>query len=205
VLTTDLACSGPGGAPVGIIVAASNVRLVLGKHTLTSASTSTSEAVVGILAGAGAGPTITGLRIVGGTITGFSGFGIFIENASGTRIVGVTASGNDAGGILLQDCAGCQVVNSRANDTGNIGIHLTDSTNTWVFGNTTAGNQFAGIRLIGGGSAGVRVANNVATGNGEFDLLDQNVPTCVNTWRRNRFVTDNESGAAFGPRAGCIR
>jgi parallel beta-helix repeat protein len=133
-----------------------------------------------------------------------SGNRSLIENASGARIIGVTASGNDGGGILLQDCVGCQVVNSQANDTGNIGIHLIDSTNTWVFGNTTTGNQLAGIGLFGG-STGNRVANNVATGNGAFDLVDQNVPTCVNTWRRNRFVTDNESGAAFGPGAGCIQ
>jgi hypothetical protein len=46
---------------------------------------------------------------------------------------------------------------------------------------------------------------NQATGNGEADLVDQRFPACVSTWRGNRFATDNETGAAAGPGAGCIR
>ena len=34
------------------------------------------------------------------------------------------------------------------------------------------------------------------------DLVDGNLPPCVNTWQGNTFVTDNEGN---GPGAGCIR
>jgi hypothetical protein len=46
-----------------------------------------------------------------------------------------------------------------------------------------------------------RLESNRATGNG-VDLVDENLPACVNTWLGNRFATDNEGD---GPGAGCIR
>jgi hypothetical protein len=33
---------------------------------------------------------------------------------------------------------------------------------------------------------------NTVTGNRNFDLADNNLPACVNTWQGNAFVTDNE-------------
>jgi len=57
-----------------------------------------------------------------------------------------------------------------------------------------------GLELFG--TSGARVEGNTATGNSEFDLRDDNLPACVNTWLGNRFVTDNERD---GPGAGCIR
>jgi hypothetical protein len=42
---------------------------------------------------------------------------------------------------------------------------------------------------------------NTAIGNRRFDMYDVNL-TCVNRWRGNRFVTDNEGD---GPGEGCIR
>jgi hypothetical protein len=37
-----------------------------------------------------------------------------------------------------------------------------------------------------------RVVGNTVTGNRNFDLADNNLPACVNTWQGNAFVTDNE-------------
>ena len=73
-----------------------------------------------------------------------------------------------------------------------------------VQGNTTTGNGAGGIEVVAG-AIGNRLEGNQATGNTPFDLIDENIPACVNTWLSNSFVTDNESGAAFGPGAGCIR
>lgn len=198
VLATDLTCSsapGPLGFPLGIWVIANNVRLVLGNRTLAGGG-----ADFGILA-----QNVTGLRIEGGTVTGFSEEGLHIEAAPGARIAGVTASGNGGDGIDLQDCAGCLVAGNRASGNGNIGIHFVGSgPNTRVTGSTATDNQAAGIGLFAG-STGDRLTGNLATGNGEFDLIDNNLPACVNTWRGNRFATDNETGAAAGPGAGCIQ
>ena len=56
--------------------------------------------------------------------------------------------------------------------------------------------------LVDTPATGNRIEGNVATGNSIFDLDDANQPACVNTWRGNAFVTDNEGN---GPGAGCIR
>jgi hypothetical protein len=52
-------------------------------------------------------------------------------------------------------------------------------------------------------ATGNLLEGNRATGNANTDLVDFNLPQdCVNTWRGNRFVTDNEGD---GPSGGCIR
>ena len=59
-----------------------------------------------------------------------------------------------------------------------------------------------------GGSTGNQLEGNTAPGNdtdgnGDRDLFDANIGSgCVNIWRGNSFVTDNEGD---GPGAGCIR
>jgi parallel beta-helix repeat protein len=191
VLAADLTC--PIGD--GIDVRASNVQLVLRNHTLAGGN-----ALFGITA-----QDVTGLRIMGGTITGFQA-GFHIRDTSGTRLVGVTASGNAGDGIFLLNCMDCLVAGSRASDNGNVGINLINSgPNTRVVGSTATGNHFAGIELFGSSSTGDRLAGNLATGNLSTDLFDSHLPACVNTWRVNTFATDNEAGAAAGPGKGCIR
>jgi hypothetical protein len=36
-------------------------------------------------------------------------------------------------------------------------------------------------------------------------LQDDNLLGCVNTWRKNNFALDSESGANRGPGVGCIQ
>ena len=134
--------------------------------------------------------------IAGNRIADNDGRGLFFGGGSGARIEGNTVTGNRSDGIDVED-------------------------------SDTKGNLFRGNRLTGNGGSGIEVSavnnrfeGNTATGNdtdgsGEADLVDLNLeegfffpdpaPGCVNTWRGNRFVTDNEDGAAFGPGAGCIR
>jgi parallel beta-helix repeat protein len=187
VLAADLPC--PAGF-AAITVKANNVQLVLGKHTLASPQ---GGSFVGVFADG-----VTGLRVVGGTVTGFER-GILIAAASGAGISGTTVSGNGGLGILLDSCASCQVTDSRASDDGGYGIVVHgDSPNTRVAGNTATGNGI-GIRMDEE-TTGVRLTDNVATGNGVYDLEDDTpAPPCANTWRDNRFATTGGLGA------GCIR
>jgi parallel beta-helix repeat protein len=190
MLATDLTCQGETTA---ITIAANNVELLLGKHTLDGGDGD------GVVANG-----VRGLRIVGGTISGFNGRAIDITNARGVLIAGVTEAAN-TGGIVLESCVGCLVVGCRTSDS-DVGISLSGSSpNTQIAGNTATRNNVIGIQVLAG-TQGVRLTGNVATDNQGVDLLDANLPgSCVNIWRGNSFETDNETGAAFGPGAGCIR
>jgi parallel beta-helix repeat protein len=125
----------------------------------------------------------------------------------------------------LVNCADCQVANNRADRNGSDGFDITfETTRARIAGNTARGNRLAGISLgsgddnlfqgnttTGNGAGGIevnaaatgnRLEGNRATGNTPVDLIDETIPTCLNTWRGNSFVTDNEGD---GPGAGCIR
>jgi parallel beta-helix repeat protein len=204
VLAADLSCSTPGGN--GITIQASGVRLVLGNHTITGQASSFAGSEVSSFSPV----PVTGVKIEGGTVTGFGHTGIEVDNASGVRISGTTVSGDNTG-IALTSCTGCQVVGNRVSDN-TVGILVAGGgLNTQISGNTITGNGDAFGIEVARGTAGVRLTGNVVTDNGAADLYDGNLdptagtPACVNTWRGNRFTTDNETGAASGPGAGCIR
>jgi parallel beta-helix repeat protein len=75
-------------------------------------------------------------------------------------------------------------------------------------GNTLRGNEVNRNRVgisVSNRAVSNLIQSNTALDNRIRDLQDFNLPGCVNTWRSNSFVIDNESGAAFGPGAGCIR
>jgi len=259
VLTQDLTC--PGSEPaITVAPNVDNVRLVLAGRTLTGDGDDEGNGVVAV--GTLEDP-IAGLRVVGGTVTGFDD-GVFIRNAPGARVAGVTAAGNQRRGIYVdqspgawlvgntardnregiyaEDCDGCQIVGNRAignareifsdgiqldstagarvvgntaTDNGDDGFDISfGSADNLVSGNVVTGNLGSGIDVVDG-SRGNQFVGNLATGNdadpnGDRDLFDGNVrsdePTvCPNTWRANRFATDNEVGAGAGPGAGCIR
>ncbi len=195
VLTRDLTC---GGGPPAIQIRANNVRLILGNHTISASDNG------GGIVGHG-----TNLSIVGGTVTGFV-TGVYLGGLSGglstgISVVGVNASGNSIVGITFESCSRCSVAGSRANDNGRGGIFsFGEGSAVRVVGNTAKDNGIYGI-IVDNGSTGNYLTGNTATGNASADLADLNLPACVNLWRGNRFVTDNETGAAFGPGAGCIR
>jgi parallel beta-helix repeat protein len=169
-----------------------------------------------------------GARISGVTATDSVDDGIAIINSPGTRVAGNTAARNGGDGIDLGGCNGCRVIGNRIFDNGDTGIEVESLTSARIAANTVTGNGDDGIDLQGAaadsnrvqgnktignddngivvdaGSTGNHFEGNQATGNPGLDLEDVNLPAnpCPNTWRGNRFVTDNEGN---GPGAGCIR
>ena len=228
----------------GIIITADNVRLVLGGRTLTGSGSGAGVRA----AGSQANPTLEGLRVVSGTVTGFddglvlgnapgariSGVtatdsaddGIAVRNSPGARVAGNTAARNGGDGIDVGGCNGCMVIGNRIVENVDTGIEVESLTSARIAANTVTGNGDDGIDLQGeeadgnrvqgnktignddngivvdAGSTGNHFEGNQATGNPGLDLEDVNLPACLNTWRGNNFVTDNEGD---GPGAGCIR
>jgi parallel beta-helix repeat protein len=82
-----------------------------------------------------------------------------------------------------------------------LGIGVASTTGALLAGNKATNNGGSGIDISLNSDAN-RVVGNTVTGNRNFDLADNNLPACVNTWQGNAFVTDNEGN---GPGAGCIR
>jgi parallel beta-helix repeat protein len=71
---------------------------------------------------------------------------------------------------------------------------FSDSQGTRISDNVVSNNRSSGLIAAG---TGVRLTDNVATGNGAFDLFDNNPSTaegCANTWRDNTFDTKGGAG-----------
>lgn len=159
-----------------------------------------------------------GARIVGNTVERNGISGIDVGNCDRCVIAGNRIADNGGRGLFFSG-AGARIEGNTIAGNGSAGIDMEDSgtSGNLVRGNRVTGNDDNGIEVSGGD--GNRFEGNTATGNGAdgsgFDLVDLNLdegfffpdppPGCVNTWRGNRFATDNEEGAAFGPGAGCIR
>jgi parallel beta-helix repeat protein len=138
------------------------------------------------------GNTVLSNSVVGSTVPGSvapqpsaSRIGIFLLAAAGNSIRNNTVESFDLGIVLGVDArtTGNMVANNFVRANREVGIYVTQE----VMGNTVQSNQ--------------------VTGDGFADLLDENVfhpGPCLSTWQNNRFATDNETGANFGPGAGCI-
>lgn len=157
-----------------------------------------------------------GTWLVGNTATG-SERGILVANCDGCWIAGNRATGNarrfSSDGIWLLRTTGARVEGNTATGNADDGIELvSDSTGNLIRGNAATDNLGGGID-VADRSTGNRLVGNTATGNDadgdgfDRDLDDRNITGrgCVNTWRANRFATDNEVGADAGPGAGCIQ
>jgi parallel beta-helix repeat protein len=119
------------------------------------------------------------------------------------HIVGNIVAGNSDDGI---DLGGTNQVVQGNTITGNqIGIFAPQAANVTIKGNTVTQNSNRGI-LLGGSSTipaiGGLIQGNLSVANGTLDVVDGNLPACLNRWRGNTFETDNEGD---GPGAGCIR
>jgi hypothetical protein len=162
-----------------VIIGGSKIHFNLNGYTISGDGTGVGITVFG---GGGSGSPGVDNHIHGGTVTGFgTGIGLF----SGSQLIDVndmTVTGNGNG--LVIDSAFCHIRGSIFNDNSDCGIRTEGMT---LFGDTV-GNRFTG---------------NTALGNGILDLFDSLL--CQNAWRGNTFETDNETGADFGPGAGCIQ
>jgi parallel beta-helix repeat protein len=137
--------------------------------------------------------------------------GMFFElHAANNLLIGNQANDNRYGILFGTGSKNNHLIRNQANGNTSGGIELANGaaghTGNLVQLNTASGNG-VGISLgttLGAGSSGNTFQLNQALGNG-LDLQDFNLPTSANIWRNNEFVSDNETGAAFGPGAGIIR
>jgi parallel beta-helix repeat protein len=154
VVTKDLTCSGDA-----ITIAASNVDLDLGGHTLSGDGSGDGIHVQG------ASP-VYNVSIHRGTVQRFAD-GIFLGFfALNCTISSVTASQNTDIGIFLSHANGNTVLGNTISQTGagnGTGISLDASNGNTVTGNTASGN-YAGID-VSDNSTGNTVSRNTATAN----------------------------------------
>jgi parallel beta-helix repeat protein len=184
-LAGDLECEGEG-----IIILADNVRLNLGGGTLTGPDDGDSD---GVIAPGSEDDPITGLRINGGTITGFNA-AIVLDFAPGARIAGVTASAND-GGINVEDSPRTLIVGNTAANNDQDGIIVLRCDRSTFTLNRVLDNGDEGIVLTE--TTGARVAGNATSGNGE-DGIDLDVETHDNLVVANRTTGNGQSGIEVG-------
>lgn len=177
----------------------------------------------GVLIEEASGANVAGVRAVGNEI-GFSCDGssriTFVGNAAidnaangfdldevcnDSRVVGNEARGNGTG-FQVNEVVGTLFVgneasqNERGFDLPNIEVKST------FIGNLVTSNTERGFGVTNAAS-GNRVIGNVFSGN-PVDIVDIAISlgqACDNTFRANSFATDNETGAAAGPGAGCIQ
>jgi parallel beta-helix repeat protein len=143
----------------------------------------------------GAGNTILNNTVGGGD------FPIVLGNgSSGTTVLGNTVE-YGAIGILVSGTD--QVVQANRVTLNNVGIEVVGGTGHVIQANAVEDNIYVGI-AIEAGATGNFVLSNTSRDNGMYDMEDLN-SSCVNTWDHNNFVTDDELGHDFGPRAGCIQ
>jgi parallel beta-helix repeat protein len=204
-LAGDLDC----GEGESIIILADNVRLDLGSGTLTGPDDGVTD---GVIAPGTEDDPITGLRINGGTITGFEA-AILLDFAPGARIAGVTGAainledspralivGNTAAngnndGILVFRCDRCTLTLNRVLDNGDEGMVVTETTGARVVGNTATGNGEDGIDLDVGTHDNLVVGNRT-TGNGQSGIEVSDGAT-GNRFTLNKSVDNGLSGSGF--------
>jgi len=162
--------------------------------------------------------------ISGNAVMGNAEDGVELRNSGSNRIVGNLLHGNGGHGVEL---IGSNQNSLEGNDVlGNtMGIALSDSDQNRIVGNWSAsigsdGNNSHGIALMNGsdsnevlynfasndgdgirvelGSTGNSLQRNTATGNGGFDLRDDNPACDKNKWRNNTFSTSSSD-------SGCIK
>ncbi len=148
--------------------------------------------------------TAGGNRITSSQVIDNVGTGIFSDRAGGNTIQGNNIEGN-GDGVRAVFGGGSETIrgNNISNNSGD-GIFIVGSPNSLVRGNTVNGND-SGIVLDK--NVGSLLQGNTALGNTVVDLSDNNnnvvvVGTCVNTWKSNTFVTEDDPG---NPPTGCIQ
>jgi parallel beta-helix repeat protein len=140
---------------------------------------------------------ITGLRIIGGTITGFD-VAIHLDFAPGARIAGVTASAND-GGIRTDDSPRGLIVGNTAADNENDGILVFGCDRCTITLNRVLDNGDEGMVVTA--TTRARVAVNTATGNGEDGIDIDGEEADANLVVGNKTTDNDQSGIEVSPGA----
>ena len=188
-LEGDLTCpSGPA-----LVVAADNITLDLGGHTVSGGDPQASGGGPGILL-----RSVSGVTVRNGTVAHFEA-GIVISGGAGNVVEGVTvqdnigaADGDFGDGIVVEGSTGNRITGNTVRRNGPFsGISLVqDSQGNEVSGNAvtdnnmmhlgdpSAGRQDMGIRMEGPAASANRVLGNTVTGSGSGGIVV--LPTCVN-------------------------
>lgn len=156
-------------------------------------------------------------------------FGILLRLSDENRIRSLFVQNTDEG-IVLAESHGNSVTDNELPGPQGVGIWLLGSNRNRIRSNNIRENQvginlmsFEGepshenvindntseLNLVGisidEGSSENSLRGNTALQNTIGDLIDRNLPACVNNWDDNTFQTDNEAGADAGPEGGCIQ
>jgi len=142
-----------------ISIAASNVVLDLGGHTLSGAGGYDG----GYGYGVGVGPGVSNVTIRNGTIEDFSiETGILLYQTTGCTVSGVTVQ-RCGGGVSLLDSNQNTILNNTLDHNIHANIGVINSSTNIVQGNTCLGDASWGIRM-GGASAGNFLVSNTCDG-----------------------------------------
>jgi parallel beta-helix repeat protein len=150
------------------------------------------------------GNDVIGSGNYGMSLTSPTAGGPSTSGSSGNELVKNNVSSTKSGpgvqiGVGDMNVVADNIANS--NSAGGIVIQSADNT---VQQNTVNNNLDRGILANGPGAVSNVFRANTARGN-RVDLQDDNLFICVNTWKKNDFALDSESGANRGPGVGCIQ
>jgi parallel beta-helix repeat protein len=152
---------------------------------------------------------IGGNDVLGGgnygmVLTSATGGGTSASGSSGNELVKNNVSSTKAGPGVRVGVGDMNVVADNIAGSNSADGIVIQTANNLVQQNTVSNNLDHGILANGSGAVGNTLQANSARGN-RIDLQDDNLLSCGNTWKKNDFALDSESGASRGPGAGCIR
>ena len=158
VLTADLNCSGMSGDYNGVTITASNVVFHLAGHSISSSDCDLNRNISGIAVAGG----ISGVKIDGGTVTGFND-GVLLAS-SNSRVEGMTVRNACAFGILVQG-ENNRVQTSVVTGSGSDGIILSPASGAVIASNYSSGNKRAGVAISDFAHDNL-IENNILNNNG---------------------------------------
>jgi len=197
----------------GITVLASNVGLYFDGHTISGFGLGSGVQVVGQSAVWIQGPgTVTrftsGVDFEGATYSGvgamtstsnFFGYNVNANFTGGQPGVysshdlylGDRATGNNQHGFTLNGASDDLFSGDNSSQNGRQGFLLYVSNHINLYYNTADNNGQDGVDVNGGATSNT-ISHNHATGNGSFDLEDDNPGCDANTWMDNVFNKANQ-------------
>jgi parallel beta-helix repeat protein len=149
------------------------------------------------------GNDIIGSGNYGMSLTSPTGGGSAASGSSGNTLLKNNVSSTKAGPGMRIGVGDMNIIADNIANSNSAGGILIQSADNLVQQNTVNNNLDLGIRANGPAAVGNIVRTNTVRGN-RIDLQDDNF-NCVNTWRKNNFALDSESGANRGPGVGCIQ
>jgi parallel beta-helix repeat protein len=150
------------------------------------------------------GNDVIGSGDYGVTLTSSTGGGTSASGSSGNTLLKNNVSSTRSGPGVRVSVGDMNIVTDNIANSNSAGGIVIQSAENLVQQNTVNNNPDRGILAAGPGAVGNIFRANTARGN-RVDLQDDNLFSCVNTWKKNDFAIDSESGANRGPGVGCIQ